>query len=53
MAARAETPAVPLSDWKRGGLSSWVTTVDHKRIGILYIVTCLVFFLAGRRCSRC
>jgi cytochrome c oxidase subunit 1 len=27
---------------------SWVTTVDHKRIGILYTVTALVFFaLAG------
>ncbi len=26
---------------------SWVTTVDHKRIGILYLVTALVFFLTA------
>jgi cytochrome c oxidase subunit 1 len=31
----------------QGRFSSWLTTVDHKRIGILYIVTSLVFFLAG------
>jgi cytochrome c oxidase subunit I len=35
------------SDWRRGRLASWVTTVDHKRIGILYIVTSLTFFLGG------
>jgi cytochrome c oxidase subunit I len=34
-------------DWKQGRVASWVTTVDHKRIGILYIVTSLVFFGAG------
>jgi cytochrome c oxidase subunit 1 len=28
-------------------VASWLTTVDHKRIGILYIVTSLVFFGAG------
>src|SRR5438477_5679352 len=39
---------VPIrTDWKRGRLASWLTTVDHKRIGILYIVTSLVFFIAG------
>ncbi len=26
---------------------SWITTTDHKRIGILYICTSLVFFAAG------
>src|SRR5579875_1401490 len=31
----------------RTGLWSWITTVDHKRIGILYLVTALVFFLFG------
>jgi cytochrome c oxidase subunit 1 len=35
------------SDWRRGRVASWVTTVDHKRIGLLYIVTSLVFFVAG------
>ena len=46
MAARAERPPVSLVV-SQGRVSSWLTTVDHKRIGILYIVTSLVFFLAG------
>jgi cytochrome c oxidase subunit I len=29
------------------GWVSWVTTTDHKRIGILYLVTTFVFFLIG------
>ncbi|HEY3860452.1 MAG TPA: cytochrome c oxidase subunit I [Verrucomicrobiae bacterium] len=29
------------------GLLSWVATVDHKRIGILYLVTTFGFFLVG------
>ncbi|MEY2515308.1 MAG: cytochrome c oxidase subunit, partial [bacterium] len=29
------------------GWVSWVTTTDHKRIGILYLVTTFVFFLMG------
>ena len=29
------------------GLWSWITTVDHKRIGILYGATAFVFFLMG------
>jgi cytochrome c oxidase subunit I len=33
--------------WKQGAVTSWLTTVDHKRIGILYIVTSYVFFFAG------
>ena len=35
------------ADWRRGRLTSWLTTVDHKRIGILYIWTALVFFAVG------
>ena len=35
------------ADWKRGRVASWITTVDHKRIGILYIATSLVFFGLG------
>ena len=46
MAARAERPPVSVVV-SRGRLSSWLTTVDHKRIGILYIVTSFVFFVAG------
>lgn len=29
------------------GLASWLTTVDHKRIGILYGGTSFIFFLLG------
>jgi cytochrome c oxidase subunit I len=35
------------ADWRRGKVTSWLTTVDHKRIGILYICTALVFFAIG------
>ena len=30
-----------------GGIASWITTVDHKRIGILYGVTALLLALVG------
>ncbi|MFN2467152.1 MAG: cytochrome c oxidase subunit I [Gaiellaceae bacterium] len=40
--ARAYRP-----DWKRGRVAGWVTTADHKRIGLLYIGTSLAFLLAG------
>ena len=46
MAVRAETPVYPVP-WTRGRVASWITTVDHKRIGILYIATSLVFFVLG------
>jgi cytochrome c oxidase subunit 1 len=32
---------------EKTGLWSWITTVDHKRIGILYGATAFVFFLMG------
>ena len=35
------------ADWRRGRVTSWLTTVDHKRIGILYIWTALGFFALG------
>src|SRR5919109_5198935 len=31
----------------RSGLLGWLTTTDHKRIGILYFFTALAFFAAG------
>ena len=37
------TPAAP----KKGGLWSWMTTVDHKKIGIMYGACALFFFLVG------
>jgi cytochrome c oxidase subunit 1 len=46
MAARATIePYRP--DWREGRVMSWITTTDHKRIGILYIVTSLFFFAGG------
>jgi cytochrome c oxidase subunit 1 len=33
--------------WKDGRVTSWLTTVDHKRIGVLYLVTAFFFFLAA------
>ena len=44
VAARAE----PAPAWQSGKVASWLVTTDHKRIGILYIATSLVFLvLAG------
>jgi cytochrome c oxidase subunit 1 len=40
----AAVPAPPVS---ATGLWSWITTVDHKRIGALYGVTAFIFFLIG------
>src|SRR5438309_219859 len=47
MAAVAQP--VPYADevaWPRG-LLSWVMTVDHKRIGIMYVATAVFFFAVG------
>jgi cytochrome c oxidase subunit 1 len=33
--------------WREGRVTGWLTTVDHKRIGILYIVTAFFFFFAA------
>jgi cytochrome c oxidase subunit I len=33
--------------WTHGRVAGWLTTTDHKRIGILYISTSLFFFVAG------
>jgi cytochrome c oxidase subunit 1 len=45
----AEHPQVVSNSAHGGatGLWSWITTVDHKRIGILYGVTAFFFFLLG------
>jgi cytochrome c oxidase subunit 1 len=45
VAARAET-VYPVT-WKSGRVASWLVTVDHKRIGIMYIATSLFFFVLG------
>ena len=38
--------AVPHTKYERG-LWSWLATVDHKKIGQLYLYTALAFFLIG------
>jgi cytochrome c oxidase subunit 1 len=41
-------PALPEAHHEeRGGIVDYLTTVDHKKIGILYMVTAFVIFLAG------
>ena len=45
MAVRSEA-AYPVG-WKNGRVASWLVTVDHKRIGILYIATSIMWFVAG------
>jgi cytochrome c oxidase subunit 1 len=40
-------PARPAPAPRPTGLWSWVTTVDHKRIGIMYLFTTFFFFAAG------
>jgi heme/copper-type cytochrome/quinol oxidase subunit 1 len=33
--------------WKQSAIGSWITTTDHKKLGILYISTGFLFFLVG------
>jgi cytochrome c oxidase subunit 1 len=37
----------PPEPYRRPAVVQWLTTTDHKRIGILYIGTAVVFFLVG------
>ena len=46
MATAAPLPQVEPA-YSGSGVWSWLTTVDHKRIGILYGVTAFSFFLVG------
>jgi cytochrome c oxidase subunit 1 len=47
MAVNVESVQPYRADWRRGKLTAWLTTVDHKKIGLLYIWTALVFFAVG------
>ena len=44
MATHALTPAATTV---RGGLYEWLTTTDHKKIGIMYVINSFLFFLIG------
>jgi len=41
------TAAIPRPTSYTTGIWSWLTTVDHKRIGILYGVSAIIFFFIG------
>jgi cytochrome c oxidase subunit I len=43
----AAAEPVVRADWRRHGFASWLATTDHKRIGILYVWTSVVFMLGG------
>jgi cytochrome c oxidase subunit 1/cytochrome c oxidase subunit I+III len=43
----ATAPSAGEVEVERAGAFSWVATVDHKRIGTLYLVTALFFFAIG------
>ena len=43
----ATTTLDPAAPYRRGGLYEWLTTTDHKKIGILYLVNSILFFVAG------
>src|SRR5487761_312904 len=43
----AAPPYVSTHESSNTGIWSWLTTVDHKRIGALYLVTALTFFMIG------
>ena len=50
MATTAATPTFApkaAASYGQTGIWSWITTVDHKRIGALYLYTALFFFLFG------
>ena len=42
----AGTVSIPVVN-VRPGWAGWLSTTDHKRIGIMYLVSAFVFFLIG------
>ena len=47
MSTEVATPYEPVAVDSTTGLLSWVSTVDHKRVGILYILLAVFFLLVG------
>jgi len=45
--AVTEAPPQQLAPRPGGGLRSWLTTTDHKKIGILYLINSFSFFFIG------
>ena len=53
--AAAIEPSFLVDTGTRQGLMAWLTTTDHKRIGLLYLDAMTCFFLVGdeHRRSSC
>src|SRR6266849_6463166 len=47
MSHAAAAQLAPAATTEAYGLRGWLTTTDHKRIGMLYFYTALAFFLIG------
>jgi cytochrome c oxidase subunit I len=47
MALMPDQPASVAEVARRGGALAWLTTVDHKKIGIMYMVSALGFFVVA------
>ena len=47
MATVAASPTYATPGAQRTGIMDWLTTVDHKKIGTLYLHTALFFFVVG------
>ncbi|HLJ58200.1 MAG TPA: cytochrome c oxidase subunit I [bacterium] len=39
--------AAPAADEPAAGWFSWIASLDHKQVGIMYLIATLIFFLAG------
>src|SRR5579864_7673532 len=40
-------PSTHAARVRRRGIGAWLTTTDHKRIGLMYIISTFIFFLLG------
>ncbi|MDB6111509.1 MAG: cytochrome c oxidase subunit, partial [Pedosphaera sp.] len=48
-AVPSATPVHPVENYLEAGhtVRSWLLTIDHKRIGLLYLFSIIVFFAIG------
>src|SRR6188768_830029 len=43
----ASTTLPQARSYRRAAVYDWITTVDHKKIGIMYVISSFIFFLVG------